>query len=62
MKCDAIKELMLDVAAGAGEATPAMNEHLRVSVGTPDDMARFVTVFKEIFPAKSRTTAAGVNE
>ena len=29
MKCDAIKELMLDVAAGAGEATPAMNEHLR---------------------------------
>jgi predicted anti-sigma-YlaC factor YlaD len=29
MKCDAIKELMLDVAAAAGEATPAMNEHLR---------------------------------
>jgi hypothetical protein len=29
MKCDEIKEMMLDVAAGAGEATPAMNEHLR---------------------------------
>jgi anti-sigma factor RsiW len=28
MKCDEIKEMMLDVAAGAGEATPAMNEHL----------------------------------
>jgi predicted anti-sigma-YlaC factor YlaD len=28
MKCDEIKELMLDVAAGAEEATPAMNEHL----------------------------------
>lgn len=29
MKCDEIKEMMLDVAAGTGEATPAMNEHLR---------------------------------
>jgi anti-sigma factor RsiW len=29
MKCDEIKEMMLDVAAGAGEATPAMNQHLR---------------------------------
>ncbi len=28
MKCDEIKDLMLDVAAGAGEATPALNEHL----------------------------------
>jgi hypothetical protein len=28
MKCDEIKDMMLDVAAGAGEATPAMNEHL----------------------------------
>jgi predicted anti-sigma-YlaC factor YlaD len=29
MKCEEIKEMMLDVAAGAGEATPALNEHLR---------------------------------
>jgi predicted anti-sigma-YlaC factor YlaD len=29
MKCDEIKEMMLDVAAGAGEATPAIYEHLR---------------------------------
>jgi predicted anti-sigma-YlaC factor YlaD len=28
MKCDEIKDMMLDVAAGAGEATPAMNQHL----------------------------------
>jgi predicted anti-sigma-YlaC factor YlaD len=28
MKCDEIKDLMLDVAAGAGEVSPAMNEHL----------------------------------
>jgi len=29
MKCEEIKDMMLDVAAGSGEATPAMNEHLR---------------------------------
>jgi predicted anti-sigma-YlaC factor YlaD len=28
MKCNEIKDLMLDVAAGAGEPTPALNEHL----------------------------------
>ncbi|MGC2195989.1 MAG: hypothetical protein WA628_15035 [Terriglobales bacterium] len=28
MKCNEIKDLMLDVAAGAGESTPPMNEHL----------------------------------
>jgi predicted anti-sigma-YlaC factor YlaD len=29
MKCEEIEDLMLDVAAGAGEATPAMDEHVR---------------------------------
>jgi predicted anti-sigma-YlaC factor YlaD len=29
MKCEEIDDLMLDVAAGAGKATPAMDEHLR---------------------------------
>jgi len=28
MKCEEIRDLMLDVAAGAGEASPSMNEHL----------------------------------
>jgi predicted anti-sigma-YlaC factor YlaD len=28
MKCEEIRELMLDVAAGAGEASPSWNEHL----------------------------------
>ena len=28
MKCEEIRELMLDVAAGAGEASPRLNEHL----------------------------------
>jgi predicted anti-sigma-YlaC factor YlaD len=29
MKCEEIKDLMLDVAAGAGEASSEMNSHLR---------------------------------
>jgi predicted anti-sigma-YlaC factor YlaD len=29
MKCEEIRELMLDVAAGAGEASPEMNTHLQ---------------------------------
>jgi predicted anti-sigma-YlaC factor YlaD len=36
MKCEEIKEMMLDAAAG--EATPAMNEHLR---GCTDCMEKF---------------------
>jgi len=36
-----------------GRPFPAMNEHLRVSVGTGDEMSRFVTAFKEIVPAKA---------
>jgi predicted anti-sigma-YlaC factor YlaD len=33
MKCDEIREMMLDVAAGATEATPVVHEHL---LGCPD--------------------------
>jgi histidinol-phosphate/aromatic aminotransferase/cobyric acid decarboxylase-like protein len=36
-----------------------MTTHMRVSIGTADEMARFMTAFKEIFPAKTRNTAAG---
>jgi histidinol-phosphate aminotransferase len=43
-----------------GRPFPPMTEHLRVSVGTPDDMDRFMKAFREIFPAKAKTTAAGV--
>ncbi len=43
-----------------GRPFPPMTTHLRVSVGTADEMAQFMTAFKEIFPAKARTTAAGV--
>jgi histidinol-phosphate aminotransferase len=40
-----------------GRPFPPMTKHMRVSVGTADEMDRFVKAFKEIFPAKTRTTA-----
>jgi len=43
-----------------GRPFPPMTRHMRVSIGTADEMARFMTAFKEIFPAKNKTTAAGV--
>src|SRR5438552_6758730 len=42
-----------------GRPFPPMTKHLRVSIGTEDEMDRFMKAFKEIFPAKSKTTAAG---
>jgi histidinol-phosphate aminotransferase len=43
-----------------GRPFPPMTDHMRVSVGTPEEMTRFVTAFKEIFPAKGKATTAGV--
>ncbi len=40
-----------------GRPFPPMLEHLRVSVGTPDEMARFITAFKQVVPA--RTAGSG---
>jgi histidinol-phosphate aminotransferase len=34
-----------------GRPFPPMNEHLRVSVGTPDEMRRFMAAFTQIIPA-----------
>ena len=41
-----------------GRPFPPMINHLRVSVGTPEDMDKFLAAFKEIFPKKSATTMA----
>jgi histidinol-phosphate aminotransferase len=41
-----------------GRPFPPMTEHLRVSVGTADEMERFMTAFKQIFPAGKKSTAA----
>jgi histidinol-phosphate aminotransferase len=40
-----------------GRPFPPMVQHLRVSVGTANEMTRFMTAFKEIFP--QATTAGG---
>jgi histidinol-phosphate aminotransferase len=36
-----------------GRPFPPMLEHLRVSVGTPDEMSRFMLAFKEIVGRKT---------
>ena len=42
-----------------GRPFPPMTTHMRVSIGTAEEMDRFMKAFKEIFPVKARTTAAG---
>jgi Histidinol-phosphate/aromatic aminotransferase and cobyric acid decarboxylase len=42
-----------------GRPFPPMNHHLRVSVGTSDEMNRFVSAFKEIVANPMKTAAAG---
>ena len=42
-----------------GRPFPPMTTHMRVSIGTADEMAQFMTAFKEIFPQKTRNTSAG---
>jgi histidinol-phosphate aminotransferase len=42
-----------------GRPFPPMLTHLRVSVGTAEDMDKFVATFKELFPKKTATTVAG---
>ncbi len=42
-----------------GRPFPPMTTHMRVSIGTAEEMDRFMKAFKEIFPAKTKTTAAG---
>lgn len=41
-----------------GRPFPPMINHLRVSVGLPEEMDRFIKGFKEIFPKKAATTMA----
>lgn len=41
-----------------GRPFPPMLNHLRVSIGTPEDMEKFIQAFKAIFPQKDAATAA----
>ena len=36
-----------------GRPFPPLNEHLRVSIGTPDEMSRFMVAFRDIMTAKT---------
>ena len=50
MKCDEIKDMMLDVASGANPATPAMREHLAgcaVCTGKLEDMRKTMALLDE---------------
>jgi histidinol-phosphate aminotransferase len=42
-----------------GRPFPPMNEHLRVSIGTADEMKRFMVAFKEIVPAMQKASSGG---
>lgn len=42
-----------------GRPFPPMLNHLRVSVGTPEDMEKFMVAFKQIFPQKAAVTSSG---
>ena len=41
-----------------GRPFPPMNQHLRVSIGTPAEMQRFMTGFKEIFATPAKATGS----
>ena len=42
-----------------GRPFPPMNEHLRVSIGTADEMKRFMVAFKEIVPVMQKASSGG---
>ena len=42
-----------------GRPFPPMNEHLRVSIGTADEMKRFMVAFKEIVPVMQKAASSG---
>ncbi len=48
----------LKKGVAVGRPFPPMTTHMRVSIGTAEEMDRFMKAFKEIFPAKAKTTAA----
>jgi len=50
MKCEEIREMMLDVAAGVGEASPVMTEHMRscpACVSKLEDMRKTMALLDE---------------
>jgi histidinol-phosphate aminotransferase len=54
-----VSEEFLKKGVLVGRKFPPMNEWLRVSVGTEDEMSRFMKAFKEIFPAQKTQSNTG---
>jgi histidinol-phosphate aminotransferase len=48
---DVVRRAFRDRGIAVGRPFPPMLEHLRVSIGTEEEMSRFMTAFKEIFSA-----------
>ena len=40
-----------------GRPFPPMTQHMRVSIGPEEDMGKFLTAFKQIFPSRTATAA-----
>jgi len=55
-KVEPIIEEFRKKKVAVGRPFPPMNEHLRVSIGTADEMARFMVAFKEIFASKQQAS------
>jgi len=55
-KVEPIIEEFRKKKVAVGRPFPPMNEHLRVSIGNPDEMARFMVAFKEIFASKQQAS------
>ena len=43
-----VRDLMREQGVRVGRLFPAMPEHLRVTIGTPEEMQRFLEAFKTI--------------
>ena len=48
-----VRTAFRDRGVAVGRPFPPMLEHLRVSIGTEEEMGRFMTAWKEIFPVRS---------
>lgn len=50
-----VRDAFREKGVAVGRPFPPMLEHLRVSIGTEEEMGRFMVAFKEIFPERRAT-------
>ena len=56
---DEVRAAFRERGVAVGRPFPPMLEHLRVSIGTEEEMGRFMVAFKEIFPERRATGTRG---